>query len=94
MNETFRRFILTPDRKAQVRRIEGQAEASVWDRLRWPLGLTAAAAAIFLFTTQRETFNSTVAAVAGVSTAVPAIVRFFAGLQRGGRAAAEPQVNV
>lgn len=94
MNETFRRFILTPDRKAQVRRIEGEAEASVWDRLRWPLGLTAAAAALFLFTTQRETFNSTVAAVAGVSTAVPALVRFFAGLQRGGRAPAEPPVNV
>ncbi len=85
MNETFRRFILTPDRRAQVRRIERQAEASVWDRLRWPLGLTAAAAAIFLFTTQRETFNSTVAAVAGVSTVVPALVRLFAGLQRGGK---------
>jgi hypothetical protein len=94
MNQTFRRFILTPDRKAQVRRIEIQAEASVWDRLRWPLGLTAAAAALFLFTTQRETFNSTVAAVAGVSTAVPALVRFFAGLQRGGRGSTDPPVNV
>jgi len=75
MNRTFRLFVLSPANRAAVVRLEGMAEPSTWDRLRLPLVILASAAGVFLYTTQRDVFTSTVAMVGGVTTAVPAIVR-------------------
>jgi hypothetical protein len=75
MNHTFRNFILSPEIIRQVVQLEGVAEPSTWDRLRVPLALTAASAAVFLFTTQREMFNQTVTVVTAVATAVPTVFR-------------------
>jgi hypothetical protein len=75
MNRTFRLFVLSPANRAAVARLEGMAEPSTWDRLRLPLVIVASAVGVFLYTTQRDVFTSTVAMVAGVTTALPAIVR-------------------
>jgi hypothetical protein len=75
MNETFKRFVLGPQCRAEVRCFEGEAEPSTWDRLRMPLALGAASAGAFLFVTQREVFDSTLTTVAGITAAVPTVIR-------------------
>jgi hypothetical protein len=75
MNETFKRFVLSPQCRAEVRSLEGEAEPSTWDRLRLPLALGAASAGSFLFVTQREVFDSTLTTVAGITAAVPTVIR-------------------
>lgn len=75
MNRTFKRFVLGPDCRKEVERLEGQAEASLWDRLRVPLGLGATIAVVFLVTTQREMFDATLTVATGMSTAVPTLIR-------------------
>jgi len=75
MNRTFQNFILSPEIMRQVAQLEGVAEPSTWDRLRLPFALTAASAAAFLFTTQREMFNQTVTVVTAVAAAIPTVFR-------------------
>jgi hypothetical protein len=75
MNETFTRFVLSAACQAEVAGLEGEAEPSTWDRLRLPLALGAASAGAFLFITQREVFDSTLTTVAGVTAAVPTVIR-------------------
>jgi hypothetical protein len=75
MNETFKRFVLSSQCRAEVRCLEGEAEPSTWDRLRLPLALGAASAGSFLFVTQREVFDSTLTTVAGITAAVPTVIR-------------------
>lgn len=75
MNETFKRFVLSAQCRAEVRGLEGEAEPSTWDRLRLPLALGAASAGSFLFVTQREVFDSTLTTVAGITAAVPTVIR-------------------
>jgi hypothetical protein len=75
MNETFKRFVLSTPCRAEVASVEGEADPSTWDRLRLPLALGAASAGAFLFVTQREVFDSTLTTVAGVTAAVPTVIR-------------------
>ena len=75
MNETFTRFVLSASCRGEVTALEGEAEPSTWDRLRLPLALGAASAGAFLFVTQREVFDSTLTTVAGVTAAVPTVIR-------------------
>jgi hypothetical protein len=75
MSQSFQRFVLTAECRREVARLEDLAEPSVWDRLRLPLGLTALTTVLFLVITQREAFDATVAMAAGVTTAVPTLVR-------------------
>jgi len=80
MNRTFRNFILSPVIMRQVAQLEGVAEPSTWDRLRTPFALTAAAAGVFLFSTQRDMFNETVTVIAGIGAAVPTVLRGVSAL--------------
>jgi hypothetical protein len=75
MNDTFTRFVLSATCRSDVKSLEGEAEPSTWDRLRLPLALGAASAGAFLFVTQREVFDSTLTTVAGVTAAVPTVIR-------------------
>ena len=92
MNSTFRSFVLARDRVRLVTLLEGSAEASAWDRLRLPFALGAVAAAAFLFATQRDMFNQTVAALAGVAAAVPTVARVASVVARrdAGQSAPKP----
>jgi hypothetical protein len=94
MNDSFRRFVLTAECRKEVAMLEELAEPSVWDRLRLPLGMTSLATLLFLVITQREAFDATVAMAAGVTTAVPTLVRLTNFLtQLGGRGNAPPTAN-
>ena len=75
MNRTLKNFILSHDIQRQVVALEGSAEASSWDRLRVPFALSVMTAGVFLFTTQREMFNQTVAAVTALAGLVPTVLR-------------------
>jgi hypothetical protein len=86
MNESFQRFILNSECNVEVAALERQAASSMWDRLRIPLGLAAVGSVVFLLTTQREAFDATVAMAAGVTTAVPTLMKLTAVLaQLGGK---------
>ncbi len=94
MNQSFQRFVLTAECRREVAALEELAEPSVWDRLRLPLGLTSLATVLFLVITQREAFDATVAMAAGVTTAVPTLVRLTNFLtQLGGRGTTPPTAN-
>src|SRR5262245_23049042 len=80
MNRTFQRFVVSPQSGGQlaqtdVARIEGELGASVWDQFRAPFALAVVGVAAFLFLTQRETYNTTVGAVVGLSTQIPNILK-------------------
>ena len=75
MSESFRRFVLEPERRQEVAALEQQAEPSLWDRLRVPLALSGTLALLFLVVTQREALDTTVSMALGVTTAVPTLVK-------------------
>jgi hypothetical protein len=75
MNRSFRRFVLETERRQEVVALERQAGPSLWDQLRVPIGMAAIIAAAFLAATQREAFNATLTMAAGVTTAVPTLVK-------------------
>ena len=86
MNETFRRYVLSPPCEADVRTIEGTSDPSRWDELRVPFFVGLIGAALFFMFTQRELFNATVAALTTLAMAMPVLVRvlgFMAGTKIG-----------
>ena len=90
MNRTFKNFVLSPDIQREVVALEGSAEASTWDRLRVPFALSVMTAGVFLFTTQREMFNQTVAAVTALAGLVPTVLRTVAIMAQRDAAAGPP----
>ncbi|HTM34633.1 MAG TPA: hypothetical protein VL263_25165 [Vicinamibacterales bacterium] len=75
MSESFRRFVLEPERRQEVAVLEQQAAPSLWDRLRVPLALSGLLSLLFLVVTQREALDTTVTMALGVTTAVPTLVK-------------------
>jgi hypothetical protein len=77
MNETFRRFVASSNRKREVLVLESEAAPSAWDRLRAPLFVGLAASLIFFLTTQQELLDGLAASVTGLTAGLPAIVKLF-----------------
>jgi hypothetical protein len=75
MSESFRRFVLEPERRREVAALEKQAAPSLWDRLRIPLAMSGTLALLFLIVTQREALDTTMSMAIGVTTAVPTLVK-------------------
>jgi hypothetical protein len=84
MNRSFRRFVLEAERRREVVALERQAGPSVWDRLRFPLGMGAVMAIVFLAVTQRDAFDATLTMAAGVMTAVPTLAKLITVLTQFG----------
>jgi hypothetical protein len=84
MNETFRRFVLTVSSSAEATALE-ESVSNPWDAIRLPFLAVLAASLAFLFFTQHEFFNTTLAVVTGVGTAGTAIMKMASmfGHQRG-----------
>jgi len=94
MNQSFARFVLEAERTREVAVLEQQADPSIWDRVRVPLGLAAVVAVAFLVATQREAFDATLSMAVGVSAAVPTLVKLATLLtQLGTRATGELKAN-
>jgi hypothetical protein len=89
MNETFRRFVVSPACRDQVLSLEQAAGRSAWDRFHWPFSAALAACAALILITQQELLDSTVAAVTGVTAGLPTLLKLLdlLGWKRGTKSA-------
>jgi hypothetical protein len=89
MNETFRRFVMSPSCRDQILGLEQAAGRSPWDRFHWPFAAALAAGGALILITQQELLDSTVATVTGVTAGLPTLLKVIdlLGWKRGGKAA-------
>ena len=81
MNETFRRFVFTQSAtSALAERLEQNLAGDAWNRIRVPFFAAIAVVLLFFFTTQRQTFDSTIALVGGLAASLPAFLKTLSGL--------------
>ena len=86
MSDSFRRFVLEPERIREVAALELQLAPSLWDRLRVPLATSGILALLFLLVTQREALDTTMSMAVGVTTAGTTLVKLTSLVaQLGGR---------
>jgi hypothetical protein len=89
MNESFRRFVASSVCRDEVRGLERDVEASTWTKIRTPLVAVLLGTAAFIFITQREVFDTSVAFVGALAATLPALFRLLG--TGGGRAAGAPK---
>lgn len=92
--ESFRRFVAEAAPPEEVARWEA-ATSSIWEQLRLAFGVAIVGVALFLFATQRELFQSTLAFVSAMAAGLPAVFGLLGRLQgnRGGAGAASPDAS-
>jgi hypothetical protein len=74
MNETFRRFVRSPEIQAEVSALEGESSGA-WDDIRWPFLIVLLASVGFFFTTQQEMGKTVLAVATAAATAIPTLVK-------------------
>ncbi|NIR69898.1 hypothetical protein GWN75_02865 [candidate division KSB1 bacterium] len=77
MNETFRRFVRSPQIQQEISTWEEQVEASSWSKMKVPVFTVLAAVVVFIFTTQQEVFDTTLTMLSALAAALPALIRLF-----------------
>ncbi|MCZ6820649.1 MAG: cache domain-containing protein [Calditrichaeota bacterium] len=77
MNESFKRFVLSPRIQEEVEAWEYTVGVSSWGKLKVPLFTILIGAGLFVLVTQQEAFNTTLAVLSALAAAVPALVRLF-----------------
>jgi hypothetical protein len=75
MNETFRRFVLSPACRREVQELEQCTGESPWDRFRRPFFATVAAGVVFFLATQKQLLDGTLAIAASVTAGLPAVAK-------------------
>ena len=93
MSESFRRFVLEPERRREVTALEQQAAPSLWDHLRIPLGMSGTLALLFLLVTQREALDTTVSMALGVTTASGTLMKLTSLLAQLGGVKGDSKAN-
>ena len=71
MSESFRRFVLEPERRQEVAALELQAAPSLWDRLRVPIALSGMLALLVLLVVPASHYAQSEVARAGNDPNVP-----------------------
>ncbi len=89
MSKGLLRFLLSSHLQEEVRRTEAGKTHTGWNALKIPLFLVLVAVVFFLFVTQQDVLNSTMAFISVLSALVPALLRFV-GMLTTGRNPAEP----
>jgi hypothetical protein len=86
MNETFRRFVFAQSTtSALAQQLEQNVAGDAWNRFRVPFFAAIAVVMLFFFTTQRQTFDATIALVGGLTAGLPTFLKTLSGLgQRSG----------
>ncbi|HEX8172547.1 MAG TPA: hypothetical protein VF824_18575, partial [Thermoanaerobaculia bacterium] len=80
-NETFRRYVLARGAGSAVAdQLDTNLGGDAWSRFRVPFFAAVAVVMLFFFTTQRQTFDSTVALVSGLAASLPVFVKTLSGL--------------
>jgi hypothetical protein len=80
MNETFRRFVFGQcTTSALAQQLEQNLTGDAWNRFRMPFFAAIAVVMLFFFTTQRQTFDATIALVGGLAAALPTFLKTLSG---------------
>jgi hypothetical protein len=80
MNETFRRFVVAQcATSALAQQLEQNLAGDAWNRFRVPFFAAIAVVLLFFFTTQRQTFDATIALVGGLAAGLPAFLKTLSG---------------
>jgi hypothetical protein len=74
MNETFRQFVLSPERRHEVAALEEQSRGA-WDVMRGPFLIILLASLGFFFATQQELFKTVLGALTAAATLLPFVVK-------------------
>lgn len=76
MNKSFRNFVLTVIQPVDALRMEIEIESQdLWRRLRTPISIMLFALGAFVFYTQRDILNETLAVVTGAAALIPTLSR-------------------
>ena len=87
MNLSFTRFVAAQATPENVQDWKGASQSSLWEVLRVPLLIGLVVVAGFLFVSQRDLYNSTLAFVSAFAAFMPVIFKFL-GMFPGGRVGA------
>lgn len=78
MNKSFRNFVLTVIQPVDALRMELEIESQdLWRRLRTPISIMLFALGAFVFYTQRDILNETLAVVTGAAALIPTLGRIL-----------------
>jgi hypothetical protein len=83
MNESFRLFIDRVHEPLQVSLWEASVRGLGWMHLRWPFLAILAVTGIFLFATQKQLFENSIAFVSALALGLPGLLHLVGGLHRG-----------
>jgi hypothetical protein len=75
MNQTFRRFLLSPACRQEVQKLEQCTAESPWHRFRRPFFATVAAGVVFFLYTQKQLLESALAIAGSVTAALPVMTK-------------------
>lgn len=87
MNETFSRFVASQATEFNLKAWKSGEEGGIWDDLKVPFAIILLVAGGFLFVSQRDLYNSTLAFVSAFAAAMPALFKvlgMFPGAKPGG----------
>jgi hypothetical protein len=87
MSESFAKFIAARGTPSRVEAWKGEQESVAWETLKVPFLIILFAVAAFLFVSQRELYNSTLALVSAFAAGMPALFKLlgvFPGAKSGG----------
>ena len=87
MNETFSRFVASQATEFNLKAWKSGEEGGIWDDLKVPFAIILLVAGGFLFVSQRDLYNSTLAFVSAFAAAMPALFKvlgMFPGAKAGG----------
>jgi len=87
MNHSFTRFVAAQGTPENVQDWKGASQNSLWEILRYPLLIALVVVAGFLFVSQRDLYNSTLAFVSAFAAFMPVIFKFL-GMFPGGKVGA------
>lgn len=82
LNSSFRQFVMDAETSTEIKEWKRNQEKS-WGNIRTPLVTVLIAIALFIFVTQRSTFNTGIALISAFITSIPALMRFFSVLRMG-----------
>jgi hypothetical protein len=77
MNHSFTRFVAGQATPENVQDWKGDSQNSLWEILRFPLLIALVVVAGFLFVSQRDLYNSTLAFVSAFAAFMPVIFKFL-----------------
>jgi len=83
MNESFSRFIMAEGSPEKLVAWQREGEDSSWALLRIPFFIILISAAAFLFVSQRELYNSTLAFVSAFAAGMPSLFKLLGMFQSG-----------